>query len=290
MGLAALGAAACGSDEFDGNDGASGRGSGGSAGRANDAGEGGDGGAGQPGPVACPEEIDGLAQAFATAVCRKRVECCDDDYETCVAEVADAMDDIYPNARAAVQEGTASLACSRFDACAAAIDAADCSEWPLQVGTLAQIPVDEPACRELVTPRVPAGEACSANYECIDGACSSDDGVCHAYAAENAPCEAALCELPTMFCNAAGVCQRRLENGVTCTDDNHCESGLCDADDSGVCVAPGPNQCRYVPAAPATCSLSGVPGGSSSSSVPLLMLVALAASGLLRRRPRAISR
>ncbi len=62
---AALTAAACESNEFDGNDGVAGRGSGGSAGRGNDAGESGDGGGGEVGPVACPEEIGGLADESA---------------------------------------------------------------------------------------------------------------------------------------------------------------------------------------------------------------------------------
>jgi hypothetical protein len=247
---------------------------GGDEGGAGETGESGDGnpgggraGAGGDGPAACPADSGELANAFASVVCAKRAECCRDDTADCLAEVSRAMDEIYVELAQSVQSGTASLACARFDACARAIADASCGDWPLQSGSLAEIPVDEPACRELVTPLLRDGEACRWNYECDHGFCYAEDGLCHAYAAENEPCTDTLCELPTAFCNAAGLCQRRLENGVSCADHSECQSGRCDADGTGSCVAPGPDACRYVPAAPASCAVSSAPGRSRRDAV-----------------------
>src|SRR5690606_4574741 len=146
-----------GSSTSSGGSGGSSTASGGSAGEAGSAGQGGGAGDGAGGgPVACPSNIGDLAEAFAEAVCRKRVECCTDDYDSCITEVVSALDeDLYPEPEAAVEAGTAELNCTAFDSCSAAIDAADCADWPLQTGTYGGIPVDEPACRQMVTPLIP---------------------------------------------------------------------------------------------------------------------------------------
>jgi len=237
-------------------------------------------------PVACPRDIDGLANSFAEAVCRKRVECCTDDYDACLTEVTKAMDAIYVNVGPAAESGTAELNCDSFDACVLAIHEARCSDWPAQTGDLGQIPVNEPACYQMVTPLVGPDEECTYHYECINGLCIGEGHTCVEYVAENAECggDGQVCDVTSMFCNGAHRCQRRLANGVACTGDNECESGVCDLDDGGTCVAPGPNQCSYVPAALANCALASAPG--SNSPVGLSWLAALAGAGLVLGRRR----
>jgi hypothetical protein len=278
-----LAASSCDSDEdiFSGSD----------AGRAGAGGSGGSGGSGGKGgaagadvsaePAACPSAAEDLAEAFAEAVCKKRGECCDDDYEVCITEVTEAMDAIYVSLPEGVAEGTSALDCDSFDACAVAIAEADCADWPAQVGGFAEIPVDEPACRKTVTPLLEPEQACSYNYECAGGFCY--DGVCRAFVSENEECRDELCDV-TMFCNPGGLCQKRLGNGVACTENGQCESGVCD---EGSCVAPGPELCEYVPAAPATCSVSTVTNlGRARGGWPLVLSLWGFGAALVRRRRR----
>ena len=300
LSLLALAAAGCGGgdDEPEWNvagDGGMG-GNGGTAGNSalgsGNSNSGGDGAGGSSGempveePVACPSNIDRLANSFAEAVCRKRVECCTDDYDTCLAEVTKAVDAIYVDVSSAVERGTAELNCDMFDACLLAIHEAQCSDWPTQTGDLGQIPVNEPACHQMVTPLIPADQACTYHFECINGLCSGDDDTCIEYVAENGVCggDGQVCDVTSMFCNGAHRCQRRMANGVACTGNAECESGLCDIDDSGMCVAPGPDMCSYVPSAPATCALASTPGGNTPNGLPWLAAFTGAGFVLGRRR------
>lgn len=231
--------------------------------------------------VPCPTDETLLAEAFAEAVCSKRGDCCDDDYEVCIVEVTEAFDAIYVDLDDAVPDGSASVDCGAFAACASAIERASCDEWPAQVGGLAEIPVDVPECRKLVTPGLESGDACDWNYQCRDGFCQSEDGLCYDFAKENESCEEALCSLPTHFCNAAGLCQRRLENGVACNVPSECQSGVCAPEDAGVCMAPGPSECKYVPAAPAACALRAPRAASGGW---LLVVAGLTLASAARRR------
>ena len=297
-GSSAGGSSAGGNGSSSGGAGGSGGSDGGAAGSTSggggEAGQGGDGASGGTGgeppvePVACPSEIDGLADAFAAAVCRKRVECCTDDYDTCLTEVTEAMDAIYPDASAAVEAGTAELDCDMFDTCSAAIHEAECADWPAQTGDLGEIPVNEPACHQMVKPLIPAEDACTYHYECIDGLCVED--ACLEYVAENAACDGnnQICDPRTMFCNDGDLCQRRLANGVACTTDAECQSGLCDTDDTGMCVAPGPDMCEYVPSAPATCAITSTASSNAPGGLP--WLVALTGLGVVATRRRRTSR
>lgn len=237
-------------------------------------------------PVACPSSVDGLADSFAEAVCRKRVECCTDDYDTCLTEVTEAMDATYVDASAAVERGTAELDCDMFDACSLAIHEAACDDWPAQTGELGQIPVNEPACHRMVTPLIPADQACTYNYECINGLCSRDAGTCVEYVAENGACggDGQVCDVTSMFCNGAHRCQKRLAKGVACTVNGECESGVCDIDDSGMCVAPGPDMCSYVPSAPPNCALASTPGGNAPKGLPWLAALSGIGFAFGRRR------
>jgi hypothetical protein len=245
-------------------------------------------------PVACPADIMNVSTALAEAICDKRTECCEGDQDDCVTEVVAAIDASYPDLGESDDADTASLNCGAFDACALAIHEASCDEWPLQAGELGGLPVDEPECLAIITPKIADGDECTYNYECIDGLCRVPEdeaqGECSEFSNLNASCEDGLeCDPATMFCNDAHVCQARLPNGATCTANGQCESRICDVEASGECLAPGPDQCEYVPNGAAHCALGGAPG---SGKAPCgLFVTALAGLGvsLARRRPRGIS-
>jgi len=289
-GLVAVGSLAltahCGSDDGDsysfnegttGGTGGGGSGSGGSAGTPV---------TGQP--VDCPADITHVSAALAEAICEKRTECCDNDQDDCSAEVAAALDAVYPDLELSEDTDGASLNCSAFDACTLAIHEASCNEWPLQSGEFGGLPVDEPECLAVITPKVADGDDCRYNYECIDGLCrvpeSESLGTCSEFANLNASCEDGLdCDPATMFCNAAQVCQARLPNGATCTGNGECESRLCD-EASGECTAPGPDECEYVPNGAAHCAIGGAPGGSTAPYGLLVTAFVGLGVSLVRRR------
>ena len=281
----------CGSD--DGTDFNDSDGSGGSGGSAGSGGSGGttatsDGGnAGERGePSACPDEIDFVPTALAQSICAKRRDCCADDIDTCMTEVVTALGKTYPDLAEAEEAETASLDCNAFDACALAIHEADCDDWPLQSGSLGGLPVDEPACLEIITPTATDGEECSYNYECIDGICGVAEnetvGECDEFAEIGDVCDA-VCDPVTMFCNSSNRCEARLANGDPCTKNDECESRICDLLGSGECVAPGPEQCKYVPEGIAHCAVAGAPGGRHASGWGALLVLAGLALSLGRR-------
>lgn len=241
-------------------------------------------------PVACPADITNVSTALAEAICEKRTECCEDDQDACVTQVVAALDDVYPSLADSEDDETAALNCTAFDACALAIDEASCGEWPLQSGSLGGLPIDEPECLVVITPKVADGDDCTYNYQCIEGVCSvpenETEGTCSEFANLNAPCGDG-CDPTTMFCNDAQVCQLRLPNGASCTDAVQCESRICDVAASGECVAPGPDECKYVPNGAAHCALGAAPG---SGTAPYgLLVTALAALGVsVARRRRTV--
>lgn len=258
-----------------------------------------DGGAGASNtdePVMCPTSITNVSQSLSEAICARRTECCEDDQDTCQSEVTAALDAIYPDLNATNKAGTASLDCDAFDACALAIHRASCDEWPLQTGELGGLPVDEAACLAIITPTIDDGDDCRYNYECVNGLCrvpeDETEGTCSEFARLGASCEDKVCDPTTMFCNESQVCETRLSDGATCTSSSQCKSRLCDADEGdeeskGECIAPGPEECAYVPNGAAHCAIGHGPG---SSSTPYGLLAAtlagLWASGARRRRAR----
>src|SRR5690606_17179211 len=124
------------------------------------------------------------------------------------------------------------------------------------------------------------------NYECIDGVCA--EGECVELAGDGESCATAICDVRSTFCNEDDVCELRRENGETCSNDIECQSGVCNTDD-GICVAPGAAECSYVPKAPESCSVAGVPGGARGTSGLLLFFGVAGAVGARRlRRARRV--
>ena len=271
-----------------GSGGAAGTNSGGSGGTS-PGGEG--GGAGEPAtdePVACPADIDKMPTAIAESICQKRVDCCENDFAPCMAEVVAALGAIYPELAEAEEAETASLDCDAFDACARAIHEASCNEWPLQAGELGGLPVDEPACLALITPALADGDDCRYNYQCVNGLCRVAEnetiGSCDEFGEVGGSCNAP-CDPVTMFCDDANVCQARLPNGASCTENRQCESRVCDVDGSDECIAPGPDECEYLPNGAAHCAIAGAPG-SQHAPAGVLGLLILAGVGVGARRRR----
>jgi len=293
----------CGSDdagsEFDestssngsgGSAGGGGTSSGGAGGGGTSSGGAG-GGAGESttgDPVACPADIAEMPVAIAESICRKRVECCENDFALCMAEVVAALGGIYPELAEAEAAETASLDCNAFAACARAIHEASCTEWPLQSGELGGLPVDEPACLAIIAPELADGDDCRYNYQCVHGLCrvTEDEtiGTCDEFGAVDGPCDD-LCDPITMFCDDANVCQARLQNGASCTENDECETRVCDVDGSGECIAPGPGQCEYVPNGAAHCAIASAPGSRHQAHGVLgLLILAGVGAGARRRR------
>jgi hypothetical protein len=220
----------------------------------------------------------------------KREECCEDNVEDCIAEVSEALDGIYPDLETSEGDGNAELDCDAFDDCAMAIEAAACEDWPAQTGYLGGIPVDEAACRAIIAGGIEIEAECTYNYECSEGFCSGDDGVCLAYPAVDESCANAYCDPRTTFCNGDQVCKLQLENGEDCSADTQCQSRVCDTEDTETCVAPGADECSFVPDTdtPATCSVRGGAGSGAPGGIPLALGI-LGIGVCVARRRRALA-
>jgi len=283
----------CGGDDGDGGGTTSDGGgttsdSGGTAGTSS-GGSAGESSTGDP-VVVCPANITNVFTALAEAICEKRTECCEDEQDSCISDVAAALDAVYPELDVSEEADTASLNCDAFDACALAIHEAPCDEWPLQSGELGGLPVDETECLAIITPAISDGDACRYNYECVNGLCrvpeDETEGTCAQFVNLNAECEDGLaCDPATMFCNSAQVCQARLPNGATCTENGQCESRICDADE-GECIAPGPDECEYVPNGAAHCAIAAAPGSGTTPYGLAMAFAGLVVSFARRRRGR----
>jgi hypothetical protein len=239
--------------------------------------------------VECPDDIANLARAVAEAICQKRAQCCDNDLDECIDEVRTAFESGYPNLSQAESDGSAALDCDAFDACAEAVAATSCDDWPFQASV--GIPADELECYDFLTPLLQDSDECRFSYECASGYCSvaegETSGACYDYAAENEACGEdgepdQVCDSQSMFCNQAGLCQRRLGLGAACTENNECQSLTCDMDGSETCIVPGQAQCEYtIATAPANCSVVAPGAGDPPGAHVLWSLLGLWA---LRRR------
>lgn len=251
------------------------------------------GGSNRDDPVVCPASIAEVSTTLAEEICAKRTQCCEDDQEACLSEVAAALDTIYPELAASKKAGTASLNCEALEACTLAINEATCNDWPLQSGDLGGLPVDETACLAIITPSLDDGDDCNYNYECVNGLCrvpeGETEGTCLEFARLGASCaDERVCDPTTMFCNGANVCQTRLPEGAVCTVSGQCASRLCltvEGEGEGECVSPGPRECEYVPNGAAHCALGSTPGGGTAPyNLLAAILAGLCISGARRRR------
>jgi hypothetical protein len=234
----------------------------------------------------CPESILDYPKLYAEAICRKRVQCCANDTETCMKEVSDGLALLYPDLDKSEQEGSAEANCPALEACITAVDAAECSDWPLEMPILYGVPAGEPACRNIIKGKIGATKPCASTYQCNNGFCSEEPaGTCIGFIADGQPCtDDSFCNLATSFCNASNLCAPRKQNGEVCTSGDDCQSRRCDTQDSGKCLAPPSKECAFVPKA---CSFGRAPL-RDGLAWPLLM-AGLALGVGTRRRARARS-
>lgn len=262
--------------------------SGGASGAAGETGAAGDSGGagGAVGTSICPENIEDFPKLYAEAICRKRVQCCANDAEACLTEVSQALAELYPDLAKSEQDGSAERNCSALEQCVAAVDAAACSAWPLEVPMVFGVPAGEPACRNIIKGKLAASVECSSTYQCDNGFClpgetEQDPAHCYPLTADGQSCSEAssLCNLATSYCNEEDKCAARLPNGAACTSVDECMSRRCDTVDTHKCLAPAENQCEFVPQA---CSLGRGPV-RDSLAWPLLVMGLVLGAGARRR-------
>lgn len=248
--------------------------------------------AGASGGVSCPVTPAQLADELARAICAKNVDCCAGvQVNSCLITVTDHIQNsVYPQLSASLTANTAAIDCASLTKCIDAIAAAACADWPL--GGPLHLPVDEPACLSIITPKIAPGDACTQAYQCEGGYCftgTGGDNKCHRFAGLNNTCDPTQntnvqnanseqrCQTTGEFCNGGNVCQDQLDDGVSCSANYQCKSGNCDATTT---KCANPTVCSYDPT---TCSFAP---GRSSGGLPGSVGVALLALGALSMRRR----
>lgn len=199
-----------------------------------------------PEPTCTPDASDAFCMPYAEKLCTAHFNCCSDEafrygsMETCIARTVcsctgSRTGDAFMDGRDQVDTSHADAKLARLD-----MLATTCEEMPygsldpqnVFVGTLA----GGADCS-------PEGVDYSTLFACGSGTyCAitelgeeSVTGVCRAFAAPGASCDAAECTLDH-FCDAAGVCRPKLASGVACAGDEECLNDLCDETTSACAV------------------------------------------------------
>lgn len=260
----------------------------GEGGAAGESDAGGQGGGGAGGVSICPESLVDYPKLYAEAICRKRVQCCADQTDTCIAQVSEGLAKVYPELAKSEQEGTAVANCQALEQCLAAVDAAECSAWPLEMAVIYGVPAGEPACRDIIKGKLTATKPCASTYQCDNGICAGDPTTtCIALAADGETCGGdAICNLATSYCSASSSkCVPREPNGAACASGDECMSRRCDTQDTKKCLAPASDQCKFVPEQ--ACSFGRGPLRNNLAWSLLVMGLALGVAVRRRSRERA---
>jgi hypothetical protein len=200
---------------------------------------------------------------------------------------------VFPALAQSLNNDSAAVDCASLKKCTDAITAAACVDWPL--GGPLHLPVNEPACLTIITPKIAATSACTQNYQCIGGFCAAGAGgaggggnatTCHAFVGLNDTCDPTntdpdlRCQTTGQFCSTSSTkCMVKFDDGVTCANNDECKSGNCDM---GPHKCADPTVCSYDPA-PSNCSLAPGRAGAPLGVVGLLLGLGVAI-GLRRRR------
>jgi hypothetical protein len=214
-------------EEDDDDDGGGSGGSGGS-GTSGTSGTSGSGGSTSDGAVPLEE----LPTRLAAVTCKQLFACCppEDLAENpfigsteaeCRTNTGALLTLLIPPISSAVAGGRARYDADAMGDCLRLAEAADCTPT-----------ADETVCEQWLIPLVPAGGACSQDFECIGTTCLGEsgdagvtDGVCAAPLAngedclDDGECASGYCPL---------TCEPTLPDGSTCTSDEECTSGYCD--------------------------------------------------------------
>jgi hypothetical protein len=193
--------------------------------------------------------IDQTATRIANAICPKAWMCCTADQlmsnsaagtseQDCVTQTTDNYKNQLSGLQLSVDQKRASYQSSKLDTCLMTISDSDCATLDV-TNHIAGIP----GCESFTTPLVPAGGACSQNYECVDGWCNvpssstNGEGVCAAFLVAGQSCATAggpSCG-PKAVCDIEGtpsdssddLCASVSDIGGTCADDLQCTTLNC---------------------------------------------------------------
>jgi hypothetical protein len=164
--------------------------------------------------------IEELAAAVAHTVCKRRADCCTgdggaSDPATCEPNLTELLQPFAASLGRAIAMERVSYDGQALDVCLATLAAATCADAhtfePLLLSRLCPIAV----------PLSPAGAACQASYECVDGFCQGSD------------------------LSRDGRCvSPKLPDGQPCDRGDDCASGACHPT-LDVCAPPEPTElCR----------------------------------------------
>jgi MYXO-CTERM domain-containing protein len=227
------------------------------------------GGSVQPEPGVSPKDAPKL---LAPAICFQAYRCCTmtalmgnanagTSMDTCEMKTETALTNEVSAIEASERKGRVNYDGLKVQACLDYLKAPDTTCDALDMTFhLSGVP----ACANFLEPKVAVGDACTNDFECVDG----------------------FCDATGAAAGAEGKCRALGKTGESCADMGRCEPDLdCDAT-SMICVAraaPPPGQpaaamCFYSSA----CSV----GGGAPGAGAVLGIVALAAAVAARRRPR----
>jgi uncharacterized protein (TIGR03382 family) len=247
--------------------------------------------------------IDETSTRIADTVCPKAYMCCTSDQlamneaqagtdvASCETATKQSYQSLLGTLQASMNQNRATYQSAEVDACLAKIMNSDCATLNV-TSHVSGIP----GCESFTTPLVAKGNACSQNYECIEGWCnvpaSGGDGVCEGFVPFGQSCALAggpSCG-PNAVCDPEGtlddpsdnLCEGVAAIGGACLDDVQCQSLNCTSGGgSGMtCQAPtsATSMCFYQ----SGCSAAGGRPGPGT-----LVLFAIFAAVALARARRA---
>ena len=241
------------------------------------------GGCGQVSPAGDSVPLDQAPRQIAETVCPKAYDCCTatelmgnkmagTDEPSCEAMTEAAFHDQLAAVQASQQQGRSRYDGAKLLACLSYIRSSTCQ----MLGTTNHFS-GIPGCDNFVQPLVDDGGECTAEWECVGGACQN--GHCAELPAAGGMCLESKCAAGAA-CNAPNdTCVATTSDGASCTLGTECPSGVC----TGGTCSPRPKACFYA----SGCSLAG---GSAAPSLAALAAAALLIGARAKRDRRSRGR
>jgi len=227
---------------------------------------------------------------IARAVCPKAYVCCTamelmgnemagTDEPSCELKTAEAFHNQLQPVLASQSRFRSDYDGVKLEACLAHVRAATCEE----LGTTNHFS-GIPGCDAFVEARLGHGEACTQDWECIEGWCEGSvmgaDGACRPLAKEGEACDPAKCEKDIRCDSATKMCARPRAEGEVCLRGDQCASNNCPAAATAgadrKCAPAKGGACFYS----AACSAAGA---GRPGLLSLALMLAIAAVAAVRR-------